>query len=1076
LPLGSQSYVMRCADDEIAEALLSGEFVFVLDSRQKGKSSLIVRSLHRLSLQGVTSIRVDLQRLGANLSAEQWYAGLLHSIGQDLGLTAQFFDYWKENLSVGPMTRWFAALEHVVLHSIPGPIVIFIDEVDYVQSLPFSSDEFFAGVRGCYNRRSTSPEFRRITFCLAGVASPAQLIQNEDVTPFNVGKRVELTDFTRNEIEPYAERLSISGRNGKQIVDRIFYWVNGHPYLTQLIAAHASADDAIRTSSDVDKLVRKILLRPDAREQEPNIADTERRLLAGSMPGTSSEEHRNQVLELHRLLLKGDVTAASQDGALISTVLLSGVAIENNGKIQIRNRLYRTLFDEDWRRNSLPDAEVRRQRSASARATWKVACVSLAILTVMVILIAKLLVLTQDRNRALAESRRLNGVNMRSAYEASIALAWERVEDGNYLKAFELVDSQRKTPGRNWEWGFLTAVFDEAKVVRRPDRMAPDWTSAFGAWREGRSLVEIKNREIRRDGRLIALAPAPPKLVEFVWWLRRTRKRGSLNSRLATAQTLFAQPESGPHLVADDGIHMVRTNPNGVGFELVNRENLAVTHVATPFKVSPQAFSGDGKYLTFIADDMQTYLYDTEHLAWLWHKELAQSGGACHFSPDCKYMMVPRISAEILIVRTEDGSTVAELKGHSSPATDVEWFSDSKRMLSCSNDGSARVWNAPAGKQLRVLVEGRSAIQSADLNIDERSVMFRTQNGAVLEWNLDSLPPVQTLAQHSREVLACIVSPNGKRCATSSSDGSSVLLDMVSTHPIGRFQLGVPARAHPICFSPDGSILALVGTAGEVLIIDPADGRVMRRFQVPGRQPRSVAISKGGAIALAFGEGGIFTLADWHSEAVSIESPKNSCNAICFSTDGKKIALGTGKGDVGIVDLATHKFHAYLEPSGKAITHVEFSSDDKWLSASSHDFCAYLFALDGSGKRTKLSGHWGRVWSACFSPDGKRLLTNSIDGTARVWDVETGRQLSLLQHGSWVASARWSRDGKRVLTACFDKYVRVFDPNDGFELLKLSGHQGAVLDAVFTPDGKTMISAGEDHMLRLWRANPFSAN
>ena len=74
---------------------------------------------------------------------------------------------------LGPLQRWVRAVRDVVLPSRPGrPVAIFIDEIDAVRSLPFSTDEFFAGIRELYNRRAHDHDLRRLTFCLMGVASP----------------------------------------------------------------------------------------------------------------------------------------------------------------------------------------------------------------------------------------------------------------------------------------------------------------------------------------------------------------------------------------------------------------------------------------------------------------------------------------------------------------------------------------------------------------------------------------------------------------------------------------------------------------------------------------------------------------------------------------------------------------------------------------------------------------------------------------------------------------------------------------------------------------------------------------
>src|SRR5439155_207206 len=105
---------------------------------------------------------------------------------------------------LGPLQRWMGALQEVVLARVPGSVVIFIDEIDMVRGLRFSTDEFFAGIRECYNRRGDDPEFERLTFCLMGVASPSDLIRDTRITPFNIGRRVELSDFTEAEAMPLA--------------------------------------------------------------------------------------------------------------------------------------------------------------------------------------------------------------------------------------------------------------------------------------------------------------------------------------------------------------------------------------------------------------------------------------------------------------------------------------------------------------------------------------------------------------------------------------------------------------------------------------------------------------------------------------------------------------------------------------------------------------------------------------------------------------------------------------------------------------------------------------------------------
>src|SRR5205807_4375081 len=148
------------------------------------------------------------------------YEGLLSRIGQQLNLEDELEEFWLAHERLGPLQRWMRAISEAVLPRCAGQVVIFVDEIDAVRSLPFSTDEFFAGIREFYNRRTEDAELSRLTFCLLGVATPSDLIRDTRTTPFNIGQRIELADFTERDSLPLAEGLGREQTLGVKLLER----------------------------------------------------------------------------------------------------------------------------------------------------------------------------------------------------------------------------------------------------------------------------------------------------------------------------------------------------------------------------------------------------------------------------------------------------------------------------------------------------------------------------------------------------------------------------------------------------------------------------------------------------------------------------------------------------------------------------------------------------------------------------------------------------------------------------------------------------------------------------------------
>jgi WD40 repeat protein len=133
---------------------------------------------------------------------------------------------------------------------------------------------------------------------------------------------------------------------------------------------------------------------------------------------------------------------------------------------------------------------------------------------------------------------------------------------------------------------------------------------------------------------------------------------------------------------------------------------------------------------------------------------------------------------------------------------------------------------------------------------------------------------------------------------------------------------------------------------------------------------------------------------------------------------------------------------------------------------------ALLAALGASRARAILVGHGEAVRAVAWSPDGRRLATASRDGTARIWETDSGNQLAILRgHADPIRGVAWSPDGRWLVTGSRDHSVRLWDATDGAQLSVLDGHHDSVEAVAWSPDGRLLASGSRDCTVRIWDAH-----
>lgn len=360
LDAADPTYINRQADQDLYRGLKAGEFCYVLNSRQMGKSSLRVRTMTRLDAEGFICAFIDLTGFGKEgLTTEQWYAGIVRDITSSCISSREFNwrKWWREQRDLlSPVQRLKLFIEEILLVKVRQKIVIFVDEIDRVLSQDFSLDDFFAVIRSCYSFRGSKPDYRRLTWALLGVATPSELIKDPYNTPFNIGRAIALQGFKLSESLVLAQGLEHITDSPEKLLQEILAWTGGQPFLTQKLCwLVANTNNVIPPGQEapwLEQLIQQKLVENwESQDEPPHLKTIRSRILY------SPKSSKKLLLLYQQILQRGKITA--KQSAEYQELQLSGLVVRKGRYLRIYNPLYQAIFNRRWVEKQLATLERR---------------------------------------------------------------------------------------------------------------------------------------------------------------------------------------------------------------------------------------------------------------------------------------------------------------------------------------------------------------------------------------------------------------------------------------------------------------------------------------------------------------------------------------------------------------------------------------------------------------------------------------------------------------------------------------------------------------------------------------------
>ena len=410
---------------------------------------------------------------------------------------------------------------------------------------------------------------------------------------------------------------------------------------------------------------------------------------------------------------------------------------------------------------------------------------------------------------------------------------------------------------------------------------------------------------------------------------------------------------------------------------------------------------------------------------------------------------------------------VFTLSGHEDTVNAVAVTPDSRQAISASADGTLKVWDLQTGQEVHTLTDQGCRVTAVAFTPDGRQVITGSDDGTIKVWDLPTWQEVHTIKSHEDEVTAIVITSDGRQVITSSYGGTIKVWDMPTWQEVRT--ITDYEGADYVAITSDGRQVILM-SVGFLCVFDLQTGQEvcpLTDHEDDLMNVSSVAITSDGHHAIFGLSDGTIKVWDLQTgeETHTFVGHVNDVNCVAITPDGRRVISASGY-EIKVWDLRMMEACTFIAHEGWVLT-IAVTSDGRQAVSASWDGTLKVWDMQTGKEVYTLTAHEGTICTVVFTPNGRQAAVSEfLDGMLNVWDLQTGQKVHTITHWGRVNSFAVTPDGRQVITRSDDGTINVWDLQTGQKVHTLTPANINVV--VVTPDGRQAISGSLDNMIKVW--------